>query len=41
VPGLSRIPVLGALFRDKHTDRQRSARLFIIRPHVVTTPVAG
>jgi type III secretion protein C len=41
VPGLSRIPVLGALFRDKHTDRHRSARLFIIRPHVVTTPVAG
>jgi type III secretion protein C len=41
VPGLSRIPVVGALFRDKHTDRHRSARLFIIRPHVVTTPVAG
>src|SRR6202034_4291431 len=23
VPGLSRIPVLGALFRDKHTDQHR------------------
>ena len=41
VPGLSRIPLLGALFRDKHTDQHRSARLFILRPHVVMTPVAG
>ncbi len=41
VPGLSRIPLLGALFRDRHKDSSRSARLFIIRPHVVVTPVAG
>jgi type III secretion protein C len=35
VPGLSKIPLLGALFRDKHSQHSRSERLFIIRPHLV------
>ncbi|WP_129778584.1 type III secretion system outer membrane ring subunit SctC [Peristeroidobacter soli] len=35
VPGLSRVPLLGALFRDKSGEHKRSARLFVIRPMVV------
>lgn len=39
VPGLSRIPVLGALFREKTGEYKRSARLFVIRPTIV--PATG
>ena len=39
VPGLGRIPVIGALFRDKDGEHKRSARLFVIRPTIV--PAAG
>lgn len=35
VPGLSRIPVLGALFRWKSSQSSRTERLFLITPHVV------
>ncbi|HLA72326.1 MAG TPA: type III secretion system outer membrane ring subunit SctC [Steroidobacteraceae bacterium] len=37
VPGLGRIPVLGALFRDKTGEHRRSARLFVIRPTLVAS----
>ncbi|MEJ1965583.1 MAG: type III secretion system outer membrane ring subunit SctC [Gammaproteobacteria bacterium] len=35
VPGLGRVPVLGALFRDRTGEHKRSARLFLIRPSIV------
>ncbi len=35
VPGLSRIPLLGALFRSNNDKRSRSERLFLITPRVV------
>jgi type III secretion protein C len=38
-PGLSSVPLLGALFRGKNGQHERSARLFIIRPTLV--PTAG
>jgi type III secretion protein C len=36
LPGLSRIPVLGALFRHDEVKTSRSERLFLITPKVVT-----
>jgi type III secretion protein C len=36
LPGLSRIPVLGALFRHDETSSSRSERLFLITPKIVT-----
>jgi len=41
VPGLSGVPLVGGLFRDKRTQHSRSERLFLIRPRVVTTPSAA
>jgi type III secretion protein C len=38
VPGLSGIPLIGGLFRDKHKEHERSERLFLIRPHVIAAP---
>jgi len=35
VPGLSKIPVLGALFRHDQTSGQRFQRLFLLTPRVV------
>jgi type III secretion protein C len=36
VPGLSRIPGLGALFRHDETTKRRSERMFLITPKIVT-----
>ncbi|HEX7814822.1 type III secretion system outer membrane ring subunit SctC [Dyella sp.] len=36
VPGLSKIPVVGALFRRKTNERNLTERLFIITPRTVT-----
>jgi len=43
IPGLSKIPVVGAAFRHDETGTQRSERLFLITPKIVSvgTPVAG
>lgn len=35
VPGLSRIPGLGALFRNDETTKKRSERMFLITPKIV------
>lgn len=40
VPGLGKIPVVGALFRSKSGEHKRSARLFLIRPTIVPTSSA-
>jgi type III secretion protein C len=37
VPGLSRIPVLGGLFRNTQMEKQRRKRLFLITPRVVSS----
>jgi type III secretion protein C len=37
VPGLSRIPILGALFRYDQKSAKRSERLFLLTPKVVQT----
>jgi type III secretion protein C len=37
VPGLSRIPILGALFRFDQKSAKRSERLFLLTPKVVQT----
>lgn len=36
VPGLSRIPLLGGLFRHDETATRRSERMFLITPKIVT-----
>jgi len=36
VPGLSRIPLLGALFRDRTDQRSRTELLVLITPKVIT-----
>ncbi|RJF92166.1 type III secretion system outer membrane ring subunit SctC [Noviherbaspirillum saxi] len=44
VPGLSKVPLLGALFSSNHTSSQTKQRLFIITPRLVrpgAAPVAG
>lgn len=38
VPGLSKIPLLGAIFRWKQTDHSRSERLFLITPRLIRDP---
>ena len=38
VPVLGQIPVLGLLFSNKTTDRQKRQRLFLIKPRVVAVP---
>jgi type III secretion protein C len=35
LPGLSRIPLLGALFRNDEGSKQRSERLFLITPKII------
>jgi type III secretion protein C len=47
LPGLSRIPLIGALFRNEEGSKQRSERLFLITPKIInvdgaraTAPVA-
>lgn len=35
VPGLSKIPVLGALFRSRDTEDSRMERLFLVTPHII------
>jgi type III secretion protein C len=41
VPGLSRIPLLGALFRSKSSAQQRLERLFMITPRIVDLARVG
>lgn len=38
VPGLSKIPVLGELFKFRETSTERTERLFMITPRVVAVP---
>lgn len=39
VPVLGEIPLLGLLFSNKTTDRQKRQRLFLIKPRVIAIPV--
>lgn len=39
VPVLGEIPLLGLLFSNKTTDRQKRQRLFLIKPRVIAVPV--
>lgn len=41
VPGLGRIPVLGALFRSDTRKRAKTNLMVFLRPHVVRDPAAG
>lgn len=41
VPGLGRIPVLGALFRSDTRRRAKTNLMVFLRPHVVRDPAAG
>jgi len=41
VPGLGRIPVLGALFRSDTRKRSKTNLMVFLRPHVVRDPAAG
>lgn len=41
VPGLGRIPVLGALFRSDTRSRSKTNLMVFLRPHVVRDPAAG
>jgi len=41
VPGLGRIPVLGALFRSDTRNRAKTNLMVFLRPHVVRDPAAG
>jgi type III secretion protein C len=36
VPGLSRVPVLGALFRHREGSKSRSERIFLLTPKIVS-----
>jgi len=40
VPGLGKLPLVGALFRSKNGEQKRSARLFVIRPTIIPGPSA-
>ena len=40
LPGLSRVPLLGALFRHDETSKVRRERLFLITPKLVTLNIA-
>ena len=39
LPGLSRLPLLGGLFRDRHLSRQNSVRVFLIEPRAIVEPL--
>jgi general secretion pathway protein D len=41
VPGLGKIPVLGALFRSDTRKRAKTNLMVFLRPHVVRDPAAG
>ncbi len=41
VPGLGRIPLLGALFRSDTRSRAKTNLMVFLRPHVVRDPAAG
>ncbi len=41
VPGLGRIPLLGALFRSDTRNRAKTNLMVFLRPHVVRDPAAG
>jgi general secretion pathway protein D len=41
VPGLGRIPLLGALFRSDSRNRTKTNLMVFLRPHVVRDPAAG
>ncbi|WP_416057393.1 type II secretion system secretin GspD [Stenotrophomonas maltophilia] len=41
VPGLGRLPVLGALFRSDTRRRTKTNLMVFLRPHVVRDPAAG
>ncbi|RRU12285.1 type II secretion system protein GspD [Stenotrophomonas sp. 278] len=41
VPGLGRIPLLGALFRSDTRNRSKTNLMVFLRPHVVRDPAAG
>ena len=41
VPGLGKIPVLGALFRSDSRKRAKTTLMVFLRPHVVRDPAAG
>ncbi len=41
VPGLGRIPLLGALFRSDTRNRTKTNLMVFLRPHVVRDPAAG
>lgn len=41
VPGLGKIPVLGALFRSDSRKRAKTNLMVFLRPHVVRDPAAG
>lgn len=41
VPVLSRVPVLGLLFRRQDTKKGKSEMIIIIRPHILSTPADG
>jgi type III secretion protein C len=41
LPGLSRIPGLGALFRNDESNMRRSERMFLITPKIVTVAAAA
>jgi type III secretion protein C len=38
VPGLSKIPWIGGLFRYKSNQGQKFQRLFLVTPHVINAP---
>lgn len=40
VPVLGEIPLIGLLFSNKTTDKQKRQRLFLIKPHVIALPTA-
>lgn len=41
VPGLSRIPVLGSVFRHREKSNTRSERLFLITPKIISSKTRG
>lgn len=41
VPGLSKIPLVGVLFRRQATTKGKSEMIVIIRPHILSTPTDG
>ncbi len=41
VPGVSKIPLVGLLFRRQATNKGKSEMIVIIRPHILSTPNDG